>query len=78
MGTAAAKKGRWPVLTAHIKIKSSVTFSAVDQNGSSAAYIASLNLVNLRDLFGVKIKLKESIFKNKNQINFTVTTRAWV
>ena len=34
-----------------------------------------LNFLNLRDLFDVWIKLKESIFKNNNQINSTVTTR---
>ena len=38
----------------------------------------SLNLVNLRDLFCVGTKLKESIWKNKNQINSTVTIRTWV
>ena len=37
-----------------------------------------LNFLNLRDLFGVWIKLKESIFKNNHQINSTVTTRTWV
>ena len=34
-----------------------------------------LNFLNLRDLFGVWRKLKESIFKNSNQINSTVTPR---
>ena len=37
-----------------------------------------LNLVNLSDLFGVGRKLKESVFKNNNQINSTVTTKSWV
>ena len=36
-----------------------------------------LNFLNLRDLFGVWTKLKESIFKNNNQFNSTVTTRTW-
>ena len=36
-----------------------------------------LNLVNLRILFRVGTKLKESILKNNNQINYTVTMRAW-
>ena len=31
-----------------------------------------------RDLFGVGAKLKESIFKNNNQINCTVTTKKWI
>ena len=34
-----------------------------------------LNFLNLRDLFGVWRKLKESMFQNSNQINSTVTTR---
>ena len=34
--------------------------------------------MKLRDLFGVGKKLKESIFKNNNQINSTVATRAWI
>ena len=33
-----------------------------------------MNLVNLRDFFGVASKLKEIIFKNNNQIKSTVTT----
>ena len=35
-----------------------------------------LNFLNLRDLLGVRIKLKKNIFKNNNQTNLTVTTRA--
>ena len=37
-----------------------------------------LNFLNLRDLLGVWTKLKESIFKNNNQINSTVTRRTGV
>ena len=37
-----------------------------------------LNFLNLRDLFGIWRKLKESIFKNSNQINSTVTTRTLI
>ena len=33
---------------------------------------------NQRNLFDVAIKLEESILKNNNQINFTVTTGTWV
>ena len=33
---------------------------------------------SLRDLLGVWTKLKESIFKNNNQINSTITTRTCV
>ena len=36
-----------------------------------------LNLVNIRDLFGVGTKLKEIMFRY-NQINSTVTARTWV
>ena len=37
-----------------------------------------MNLVNLRDFLGAATTLKESIFKNNNQIKSTVTTRTWV
>ena len=37
-----------------------------------------LSLVNLRDFLGVRAKLKESIFKNNNQINSIVTAKTWV
>ena len=33
-----------------------------------------LNLVKVRDFFGVGTKLKESIFKNDRQIDSTITT----
>ena len=36
-----------------------------------------LNLVSLRDLFGVGTKLKESIFKKNNQINSTYQPKYW-
>ena len=36
-----------------------------------------LNYVNLRDFLGAATKLKKSIFKNNNQIKYTVTTRTW-
>ena len=37
-----------------------------------------MNFVNLRDFLGAAIKLKESIFKNNNQIKSTVTTKNMV
>ena len=37
-----------------------------------------MNLVNLRDFLDVAAKLKDSIFKNNNQIKSTVTTKTWV
>ena len=37
-----------------------------------------LSLANLRDFLGVRAKLKESIFKNNNQINSIVTAKTWV
>ena len=39
--------------------------------------LLSLNVVNLRDLFGVGIKLNRRIFKHSNQIKSTITTRTW-
>ena len=61
--------------TAHIKQKSSVTLTVGSWNKCKAVYIASYDL---RDFHGVAAKLKESIFKNNNQIKSTVTTRTWV
>ena len=37
-----------------------------------------MNLVNLRDFLGVATKLKESIFKNNNEVKSDVTTKTWV
>ena len=37
-----------------------------------------LDLVNLRDLFGVVTKLKINIFKNNNEISFTVRIRTLI
>ena len=37
-----------------------------------------LNFVSLRDLFGVKTKLKDSLLKSNNQINTTFVTRTWI
>ena len=38
-----------------------------------------MNLMNnLRDFLVVGTKLKESVFKNNNQINSTVTTTTWI
>ena len=48
------------------------------KKSSATLTVVCLNYLNLRDLFGVWIKLKESIFKNNHQINSTVTTRTWV
>ena len=48
------------------------------KKSSATLTVVCLNYLNLRDLFGVWIKLKESIFKNNHQINSTVTTRIWV
>ena len=75
LGINSFKKETWPLCTAHIK-----------QNSGEASIRTTtvrftqllLNLVNLRDLFGVRKKLKESIFKNNNQISSTLTTRTWV
>ena len=79
-GQTAKKKRNVATLTsaAHTKRKSSVT-CLVSQNDSRAENIApSESCQPNRNLFGVGTKLKESIFKNINQINSTVTTRTWV
>ena len=66
-----AKKGAWPLRTAHIKQW---------LIGTTVVQFTQLlsNLVNLRNPSGIWIKLKETIFKNKNQTNSTITARIWV
>ena len=50
----------------------------VTKNKSRAVSIASSKSCQTnKDLFGVEIKLKESTFKDNNQINSTITTRSW-
>ena len=44
----------------------------VDWNNNRAVYIATSDISEPRDLFGVETKFKESTFKNNNQ-----TTRTW-
>ena len=58
-------------------LKRSVTLSVVVRTITGCFTQLLLNLVNLRDLFGVGTKLKENMLKN-NQINSIVTTRQWV
>ena len=49
------------------------------KNDRRALYIASSESCKPNgNLFDVRKKLKESIFKSNNQINHTVTTRTWV
>ena len=63
---------------AHDQQKCCVTCVA-GQNDSRALSIASsVSCQPNRNLFDVGANLKESIFKSNNQINSTVTTRAWV
>ena len=63
---------------AHIKQKRCVT-CRLGQNDSRTLCIAtSESCQPNRNLFGVRKKLKESIFKCNNQINSTVTIRTWV
>ena len=79
-GTNSCKKRNVATLNsaAHIKQKRFVTCVA-GQNNSRALYRAfSESCQPTRNLFGVGTKLKESIFKSNNQINFTVTNRTWV
>ena len=70
------KKRRWLLSTAHrTPSKKAVQLVWLVRTTAGRSTWLFLNLVNLRDLFGVGTKLKESIFKNNNQINSTVTTR---
>ena len=67
----AAKKGTWQFWIAHTKQNSSLNLAVNNIRFTNLP----LNLVNLTDFLGVGRKLKKSVFKNNNQINFTVTTR---
>ena len=53
--------------------KRSTTLTVVALNKEKTIFLVSLYLLNLRDLFGVGTKLKESVFKNNNPINSTIT-----
>ena len=69
-GQTAAKQWNAATLNsvAHIKQKSSVA-CVVGENDTGAIHIAfSESCQPNRDLFGVEIKSKESVFKNNNQI----------
>ena len=80
LGTNSCKNRNVATLNsaAHIQQKRPVTCVA-GQNDSRALYIASSESCQPeRNLFRVGTKLKESIFKNNNQINSTVTTRTWL
>ena len=52
-GQTAAKKGTWPLLTAHVKHESSVNLTRTTAGWFTQLF---LNLVNLRDLFGIGTK----------------------
>ena len=70
-GQTAAKQRNAVTLNsvAHIKQKSSVA-CVVGENDTGAIYIAfSESCQPNRDLFGVQIKSKKSVFKNNNQIS---------
>ena len=71
-GHAAAKKERGPFEQRTSSRKNRGTL-IITNTGRFTLLL--LNLVNLRDLFGVEAKLKEGIFKKKSQINFIFLTR---
>ena len=73
-----AKKGTWLLWKVHIKQKSSATLTVVDQSNTSAVYISSSESCEPKRYIRWWNKLKESIFKNNNQIDSTITTRTWV
>ena len=68
----AAKTGTWLPWTVHIKQKKQCNFDRM-------VYIASSKFSGPKRFIwrGIWTKLKEIIFKNKNQINSTVITRTW-
>ena len=71
------KKGTWPLWIAHIKEKKAVTFTVVRITTGWFTKLL-LNLLNLRNLFGVWKMLKEGIFNHNNYTNSTDSTRTWV
>ena len=77
LGTNSHKKRNVDPLdsTHHAKKQSNFDSGWFARQQSGVHCLLLLNFLNLRDLFDVWIKLKESIFKNNNQINSTVTTR---
>ena len=77
-GTNSRKKkkcGRFGERTSSKKSSATLTVVGFNENRRRCTLFL-LNFLNLRDLLGVRIKLKKNIFKNNNQTNFTVTTRA--
>ena len=71
------KKGTWPLWTAYIKQRSSVTLAVIDYNDSSAVYIAYSESCEPKRFVRCWKKLKKTIFKNNNQTNSTVSIGTW-
>ena len=65
-GQTAAKKGIWPLSTAHIRQKSRVTLTVVVFNDSSAIYIASSESSEPKR-FDVGTNLKNNLLRTTNK-----------
>ena len=76
-GTNSCKKRNATTLNsaAHIKQKCCVACEAGKKEKRALCIAFSESCQSNRNLFGVGTKLKESILKSNNQINFIVTTR---
>ena len=72
--TATKERNVTTLNSGHQAKESSANLIVVVWNCNKACTLFILNLLNLRDLFGVSTKLKEIIFKNNHQMNSTVTT----
>ena len=78
LGTNSCKKRKVVTLNSAHLAKKQCNFDSGCLDRWQGDLNSFLNLVNLRDLFGVGTKLKENIFKNNNLISSTATTRTWV
>ena len=77
-GQTAAEKRNVVTLNSAHKIKSNVTLPVVGKNDSNAVYIACSESCETKRFVRCWNKVEESIFKNNNEINSTVTTKSWV
>ena len=80
LGTNSWKKRNVTTLNNTVCIKQKCCVACVTgKNDKRVFYIASSEFCQLnRNLFDIRTKLQESIFKSNNQVNFTVTTRTLV
>ena len=76
-GQAAVKKGTWLLWTALInqKRQCSATLTVVGWNDNMAVYLTSSESCKPKRFVRRWKKMKESTFKNNNQVHSTVTPR---